>query len=189
MVWRKTAGRGYMPAGSGSERLCLVYPAPRYPAASWDSGVRAFKCDIPLSSQLVLAGIKHLNRLEQVLATRAWPDGVEEGIFCDESGHVICGTRSNLFWVSKGQLMTPSLHRCGVAGVMRNKINKLSSLVNMPVHIVDASWDTLLNSDEAFICNSLIGIWPLRSLASRQWEKRGPMTTALQTALAHPRLT
>lgn len=187
MVWRKSTGRGYAPAGSASDRLCLVYPAPLYPSTFWEEGIRAFQCDIRLSAQPALAGIKHLNRLEHVLASRTWPDGMDEGILCDQNGHVVCGTRSNLFWVSHGHVMTPDLHDCGVAGVMRNKINKLCPSLDIPICIGKGSWEALLNSDEAFISNSLIGIWPLRSLALRQWQ-RGSVTAALQAAIAHPRL-
>lgn len=188
MVWRKAGARGYAPTQTASDRLCLAYPAPRYPTSHWDIGIKTFQCDIQLSAQPALAGIKHLNRLEQVLASRAWPADMDEGLLSDREGHVICGTRSNLFWVSQDQLYSPALDTCGVAGIMRSKIYDAATSIKIPVCTSKSDWNVLLSSDEAFICNSLIGIWPLRSLGSQQWGGRGPVTTALQLALAHPRI-
>jgi 4-amino-4-deoxychorismate lyase len=113
---------------------------------------------------------------------------MDEGLLGDPDGHVICGTRSNLFWVFQGRLFTPALDNCGVAGVMRSKIFEAAASIKIPVSIGKSDWNVLLSSDEAFICNSLIGIWPLRSLATRQWRGCGPITAALQRALAHPRI-
>ena len=69
-----------------------------------------------MAAQPLLAGIKHLNRLEQVLASRDWPDGVDEAMLGDDRGQPVCATRANLFWVRHGVLHTPALDRCGVAG-------------------------------------------------------------------------
>jgi 4-amino-4-deoxychorismate lyase len=73
-----------------------------------------------LSNQPLLAGLKHLNRLEQVLARAEWQDGEHaEGLMLDQAGRVIEGVFSNLFLVRDGVLITADLKRCGVAGVMR----------------------------------------------------------------------
>lgn len=186
LLLRAGAGRGYAPRGGAVDRLLLLHPLPDYPAAHWREGIAAFRCGLRLGRQPALAGIKHLNRLEQVLASRDWPEGMGEGILCDERGAPVCGTRSNLFWVAQGTLHTPALDGCGVAGVMRDKILACVTALGLPVRIETRPWKALVEADEAFVSNSLIGIWPLRSLAQRQWPAPGPVTARLAGLLRHP---
>jgi 4-amino-4-deoxychorismate lyase len=80
MLLRSGAGRGYRPQTRQADRLVLGYPLPAYPAGHWSRGIDAFRCGLKLGRQPALAGIKHLNRLEQVLGGRGWPEGAEEGI-------------------------------------------------------------------------------------------------------------
>jgi 4-amino-4-deoxychorismate lyase len=188
LVLRQAGARGYAPGSEASDRLVLCAPAPRYPAACWTQGIQALRSPVPLAPQPLLAGVKHLNRLEQVLASRGWPDGVMEALQTDPDGHPLCGTRSNLFWVKNGCLYTPDLSLGGVCGIMRNKIMHLAHSLNIPLHTVRAPWQALLEADEAFVCNALIGLWPLRALDARHWPAPGPLSLRLQAALAHPRL-
>ncbi|MFP5357091.1 MAG: aminodeoxychorismate lyase [Gammaproteobacteria bacterium] len=188
LVLRQAGDRGYAPGGEASERLVLCAPPPSYPAACWTQGIRALRSAVTLAPQPLLAGVKHLNRLEQVLASRGWPDGVLEALQTDPGGHPLCGTRSNLFWVKNGCLYTPDLGLGGVCGIMRNKIMHLAHSLNIPLYVVRAPWQSLLEADEAFICNALIGLWPLRALDERRWPAPGPVSRRLQAALAHPRL-
>lgn len=186
LLLRSGAGRGYTPQTAQADRLLLAYPLPAYPAEHWTQGIAAFRCSLRLARQPALAGIKHLNRLEQVLASRDWPEGAAEGILCDERGVPVCGTRSNLFWISEGQLHTPALDGCGVAGMMRDKVLACATALGLPVRVESRPWAKLLDADEAFVSNSLIGVWPLRSLEQRQWQAPGPVTTRLAAVLRHP---
>jgi 4-amino-4-deoxychorismate lyase len=188
LLVRSGAGRGYRSTESACERLLLVYPAPVYPARYWSEGVVAFRSSIIMAAQPALAGIKHLNRLEQVLASRDWQDGADEGILCDADGAPVCGSRSNLFWVDGDGLHTPALERCGVAGRQRERILEAARTSAIPLHISPCRWTDLMNAEEAFLSNSLIGIWPLRALDQRRWKAPGPVTGRLAAALAHPRL-
>jgi 4-amino-4-deoxychorismate lyase len=188
IVMRKVGRRGYKIFGAASDRLLMRYPAPKYPEALWTSGVSAFFCELRLAAQPALAGIKHLNRLEQVLASRHWPDGADEGILRNQAGQPICGTRSNLFWASAGKLYTPALNQCGVSGMMRSKIMALASSLKMETIVTLAAEADLNAADEAFFSNSLIGIWPLRQLERHAWTAPGPITAALTAALQQPRL-
>ncbi|MBL6751469.1 MAG: aminodeoxychorismate lyase [Nevskia sp.] len=188
LLLRAGGGRGYRPAGHDADRLVLRYPAPVYAAAAWEQGVAAFRCALKLAAQPALAGIKHLNRLEQVLASRDWPDGMDEGLLGDGDGAPVCGTRSNLFWVRRGRLHTPALDRCGVAGVMRDRVLALAARLGIQVQVAQRPWQHLLEADEAFVTNSLIGTWPLRSLDGHRWPAPGPLTASLAAALRHPRL-
>ncbi|HZR37031.1 MAG TPA: aminodeoxychorismate lyase [Nevskia sp.] len=186
LLLRAGAGRGYAPRGTAADRLLLRYPLPLYPAACWREGIRAFRCGLRLGRQPALAGIKHLNRLEQVLASRDWPEGMDEGILCDERGAPVCGSRSNLFWVGEGVLHTPALDGCGVAGMMRDKVLAAAAALGMAVRIETRPWAKLIDADEAFVSNSLIGLWPLRELEQRRWPAPGPVTARLAAALRHP---
>jgi 4-amino-4-deoxychorismate lyase len=149
-------------------------------------GIRAFRSPVTLARQPLLAGAKHLNRLEQVLASRDWPDGADEGILCDAEDHAICGTRSNLFWVREGRLGTPPLDTCGVRGVMRHTILELARQQNLNVELRDLHWTALQQADEVFVCNSLIGLWPVRWLGERALAAPGPVTALLLKALGLP---
>lgn len=187
MLMRAGSGRGYRADGGATDRLLCRYPAPAYPAAAWSTGVTAFRSDFRLASQPALAGIKHLNRLEQVLAGRDWQAGADEALLSDESGRPVCGTRTNLFWVAGGALHTPALERCGVAGLMRRKVLALAPVLGIATQVRDGSWDEVDAADEAFLTNSLVGIWPLARLGARRWAAPGPVTRRLSERLAHPR--
>jgi 4-amino-4-deoxychorismate lyase len=141
-----------------------------------------------MARQPQLAGIKHLNRLEQVLAARDWQDDADEGILCDGEDQPVCGTRSNLFWVTAAGLHTPALEDCGVAGIMRDRVIEAARAERLPVQIAATHWTCLMDSEEAFVTNSLIGIWPLRAIGDRCWTAPGPVTARLARALGHPQL-
>lgn len=183
---RSGAGRGYAPTSRACERILLRYPAPRYPASCWSEGVAATLSSVVLAEQPLLAGVKHLNRLENMLAARGWPQGVQEALLCNAAGHLICGTRSNVFWVREGRLQTPKLTGCGVAGMMRAKVLDAVRAMGVASEMVEAPLAELQNASEAFLSNSLIGIWPLRRLDNHEFGEPGPLTVRLQTALAQP---
>jgi 4-amino-4-deoxychorismate lyase len=186
MLLRKAGGRGYRPDHDDCDRLLLLSEAPQYPPSFVTQGIRAFRSPVILAQQPLLAGAKHLNRLEQVLASRDWPDGVDEGILCDAEGHAVCGTRSNLFWVRDGRLGTSPLGACGVRGVMRHRILELARQQNLNVELRDLSWTALQQADEVFVSNSLIGLWPVRSLGDRMLAAPGAVTSVLLQALSLP---
>ena len=185
---RRATGRGYRPLSDDCDRLLLLGEVPRYDERNWTEGIEACRSALQLAEQPALAGLKHLNRLEQVLASRDWPAPVQEAILGDGHDRPVCGTRSNLFWVEHGVLVTPDLSRCGVAGAMRERVLELAASLNLETVVTDAPWASLLHAQEAFVTNSLIGIWPLRRLETRHWPEPGPLTMRLQAALRHPRL-
>jgi 4-amino-4-deoxychorismate lyase len=188
VLMRAGAGRGYRAQEGATDRLLRLYPLPGYRGAAWHSGVAAFRSRLQLATQPALAGIKHLNRLEQVLAGREWEEGADEALLGDEAGRPVCGTRTNLFWAAGGALHTPALERCGVAGLMRHKVLGLARGLGLDTRVRDnAGWDELEAADEAFLTNSLVGIWPLARLGPRRWPAPGPVTRRLIERLAHPR--
>lgn len=185
---RAGGGRGYTPTTRQCDRILLRYPAPRFPASHWSEGVNAIRSAVTLAAQPRLAGVKHLNRLENVLAARAWPAGVQEALMCDAAGNLVCGTRSNLFWVEPGRLCTPKLAHCGVSGLMRARVLELARSLGLPVDQVEAPVERLRAAREAFITNSLIGLWPLRRLDDHDFGPPGTVSLHLQQGLAHPAL-
>jgi 4-amino-4-deoxychorismate lyase len=112
-----------------------------------------------------MAGLKHFNRLENVLARNEWIDNsIAEGLMLDDHGNVIEGTMSNVFAAKDGELHTPQLNRAGVSGVMRAHVINLAKQQNLIVHEHDISLSTLRQMDEVFLTNSLIGIWPVKKI-------------------------
>lgn len=176
IVTRGSGGRGYAPDLAPQPRRIVSTMAYKPDADAWNRGIRVGICETRLASNPALAGIKHLNRLEQVLASRELHD-VDEGLMLDPDGFVVEGTRSNLFVASVGVLLTPPVDRAGVAGVMRDLlIDKAGAEVRA------LGVDALLSADEVFVCNSVFGIYPVTALAGRAFEV-GPLTRAAQSLI------
>lgn len=183
VLTRGSGQRGYaMPTESTPTRIVSAAAWGGYPAERAEHGVVVRWCDTRLAIQPLLAGIKHLNRLENVFARSEWNDpAIAEGLMLDMDGTVVEGTMSNLFIVCGGELITPPLDRCGVSGAMRACVLQLAANLAIPVREARLLPDDVLAADEAFICNSLAGIWPLRQLQTRQWHA-WPLTWRLQQA-------
>jgi 4-amino-4-deoxychorismate lyase len=161
-VTRGPGERGYaLPASPQPTRVVAAFTPPPVAAEVYALGVRMRVCSIRLAEQPLLAGIKHLNRLEQVLARAEWNDpAIAEGVLLDSHGRVISATMANLFVVVDGELLTPSLDRCGVAGVARAEV-----LAACPqARVAELTLDTLLDAGEVFLSSSVRGILPVRSL-------------------------
>lgn len=165
LVTRGSGGRGYRPAGDHEPtRILTLHPLPDYGAPAPEAGIAVFVCRQRLALQPALAGMKHLNRLEQVLASLEWPgDDFREGLMLDTDGNVIEGTRSNLFWSEGGRLLTPSLARCGVAGILRGYL--LDTLPDVEV-VEESPLTRILRAEQLFVCNSVFGIWPVTQVAN-----------------------
>ena len=164
ILTRGSGGRGYSPPPHAQpRRLVAAYPWPSYPETWMSRGIEALWCRTPLGSSPALAGVKHLNRLEQVLGRSEWTDpAIAEGIMCDAGGWMIGGTMTNLFLVSRDQLVTPRIDRCGVAGVMPGLVIDVALGLGIGVVEERLSPQDLAEVDAAFVTNSLIGLWPLR---------------------------
>lgn len=188
LLLRAGQARSYPPDNAAADRLLILYPPPAWSETFWTKGVRVMRCELRLSEQPAFAGIKHLNRLEQVRAAAELPPGIQEGLLCDGAEHPIGGTRTNLFWVKGGALYTPELSRCGVAGMMRGKVLELAAGQGITSRVGPWTWSQLEEAEEIFLTNSLIGIWPVHDLDGRAWSAPGPMTKLLMRVLAHPRL-
>jgi len=168
---RGEGGRGYRyPDPVQPRRIFMRHPWPDYPQQNGREGVQVRFCTTTLARQPALAGLKHLNRLEQVLARNEWQDAqIAEGLMLEENGsvigkNVIEGTMSNVFMLQNDILYTPDLSACGVAGIMRETILELARNAGMTVCITNITKDHLCEADEIFLTNSLIGLWPVNRL-------------------------
>ncbi len=181
VVTRGPGARGYGPHSAVTPtRIVSVSPAPVYPASYGQEGVRVRVCTLRLACQPRLAGIKHLNRLENVLARAEWQDSaVAEGLLLDDGGRVVEGTMSNLFCVLHGRLVTPDLSRCGVEGVQRERVMAFARAAGIPLEVRDLTLDELLAAEEVFLVNSLIRLWPIAALEDRKWNP-GALTRRIQ---------
>jgi 4-amino-4-deoxychorismate lyase len=181
IVTRAAATRGYQAArNTPTERLLLFYPQsfPAVPVLS--TGVSVRVCRQRLAEQPALAGMKHLNRLEQVLARAEWSDpAIAEGLVLDTAGRLIEGVASNVFLVRAGSVHTPRLHRCGVAGVIRELLLRSVGAIGVPLRETDLTLDDLLQADEVFLTNSVVGIQPVLKIDCLH-KRRGDVTIALQ---------
>lgn len=177
-------GRGYqLPADPSPTRIVQLLPFPTYPDQPAVKGITARWCNVQLSSAPLLAGIKHLNRLEQVLARAEWTDiSIREGILCGDDGYIAEGTMSNIFIVKDNILKTPNLQNYGVEGIMRNHLIDLARSINLCVEVCGLTKNDLLAADEVFFCNSLIEVWPLHQLEQQRFEV-GQITRKLQHLL------
>jgi len=184
IVTRGSGGRGYgVPEKLLPRRILQLHPWPGFPPTARESGVAVRLCTTRLCHNPQLAGIKHLNRLEQVLARREWDDPlIGEGLLLDVDGRLVEGTMSNLFLVREEILLTPDLSCCGVAGIMRSIILEQAERQSLRAEIRALDSADLLAADEVFLCNSLIGIWPVSAVDDRPYRK-GAVTTRLQQLL------
>jgi 4-amino-4-deoxychorismate lyase len=184
VLTRGIGARGYAPpAVQACTRIVLAAPLPPHAQPDAAVDITARWCTLRLARQPRLAGIKHLNRLENVLARSEWDDpAIFEGLLCDDSGAVIGGVMSNLFWVKQGELFTPDLSQCGVAGVARTRMLRAALRHGIRTHIGRLPPDAILAADEVMICNSVIGVRRVARLDDVTWSPAG-WTDTLKTAL------
>ncbi len=142
-------------------------------------------CQLRLGENPALAGIKHLCRLEQVLAQlELRGHAAQQGLMLDASGHVVGGTSSNLFAVRKSVLTTPTLARCGIKGVMRRAVLETARTLGLRADESDLTLPDVFDADELFVTNALFGIWPVTDLDGRRFPL-GPTTERLMAALGY----
>ena len=163
IVTRGSGGRGYaVPMLPQPTRIVYMMPEPSGRSELSSEGVRVRLCQHRWSSNVALAGIKHLNRLDQVMARSEWNDvNIHEGIMLDQDGLVISGVMSNLFIEADGMLITPKLDQCGINGTMAELVGAIAKQSGIKLVQRDVTFDALLNADAVFITNSLNGIWPV----------------------------
>lgn len=188
IITRGVGGRGYRIAEEMTPTVCIaVFPKASYPEHYYTHGVSVRVCSQRLGCNTTLAGLKHLNRLEHILARAEWRDeNIAEGLLFDSNNNLIEATVSNIFVVKNSVLHTPDLSEAGVAGVMRRFIlDELAPELHITAKVQKISLDELMTADEIFLCNSVYGIWPVVKILNdcEHVFSVGKLTSALQQLL------
>jgi len=169
IVTRGIGERGY--ALSSKVPPTIVLSLSGAPPSAPREGLRLRWCQTPLAIQPRLAGVKHLNRLEQVLARAEWDDAdsaqpaIHDGLQCDTAGRVVSATSANLFVLRDGRWLTPPVADCGIAGVCRGWI--LDRFAESAECVLTR--DEVESADAIVLCNAVRGILPVAALGSRRW--------------------
>ena len=175
VLTRGAGGRGYAPASDPRPGWVLslhALPAP-LPAP-----LRLRWCTLRLARQPALAGLKHLNRLEQVLARAEWTDpDIHEGLLLDSAGKLACATSANVFLLRDGQWCTPPVDQAGVAGIARAWVLAQGRAREQRLTVADVE-----AAEALFLCNAVRGILPVGRLGERRWDPH-PAVRELQAAL------
>ena len=165
---RGTGGVGYAPPPDPTPTRIVVRRAwPEHYAAKATHGVKIGIASHPLSTNSRLAGLKHLNRLDQVLASREIDSAHwDEALMRDADGQIIEATRCNVFAVLDDELVTPALDTAGVRGVMRKNVLAVAAALGITTRECSLRLADVEGADELFLCNAIAGIWPVVMLHS-----------------------
>ena len=181
LLTRGSSSRGYRaPPDITPRRILMTSSWPEYASRWARDGVRVRLCQTRLGHNPALAGIKHCNRLEQILARREWQNEVEEGLMQDTAGNIIEGTMSNIFLIHDERLVTPRLDRCGVAGVTRERIIARAPGLGIAVREVQVTLEQVRQASGLFLCSTLLGLCPVRKFEDRDYPI-SPLLTTLRT--------
>lgn len=161
IVTRGEGGRGYLPPDDANHTILIgIGVAPDY-SVQQSRGVHLDVSPVPVSSNRYLAGLKHLNRLENILAKQRLSVHCFDDVMLDSDGNVVECIQSNIFCFINGVLVTPSLIKSGVQGTYRKHILESQSIYS--VNVCTLPLKQLQQADEIFIANSLMGIVPVIS--------------------------
>lgn len=178
-------GRGYLPCETAEPVIVIsLYPFPGYESDYAGMGIGIGVSRLRLGHCPVLAGMKHLNRLEQVLVRQdLHAMGYLEGVVLDQDDFVVEAAFSNICTVSGKLLKTPILDRAGVAGVMRGWVMENAPFLGLSPSECRLTLPDIMAADEVFLCNSVNGLWPVIAI-DHQGFSIGSATRALQDEFA-----
>lgn len=184
----QATARGYAVSGrEQATRVVIRYPWPVENPVLQQQGVSVRVAAMRLGENPALAGLKHCNRLEQILA-RGEPGAAAaaESLMLSRSGNLVCGTMTNVFLVDGSpqspRLRTPAIDHCGVAGVMRRVVLREATRAGIPTTECTLLPDDLAGASEVFLTNARVGIWPVGRVEERTLAP-GPVTRRIQNLL------
>jgi 4-amino-4-deoxychorismate lyase len=181
VITRGPGPRGYRPPQDPTVTRIVTASAMRSAPSATSEGIVARVCDTRLGLNPRLAGIKHLNRLEQVLACAEWDDpDIAEGLMLATDERLIGATAANLFLVRHGRLHTPEIRDCGVAGIMRQLVLAAAKSLDLGVEVGDLGLAELRAADEIFVTNAVTGIRPVIEVRGEGSWPAGEVTRALR---------
>jgi 4-amino-4-deoxychorismate lyase len=171
IITRGEGARGYAPSAiTNPTRVVIKSAIPNYAPDIFEKGVSLHLCETRLPPQNKLAGIKHLNRLENVMARMEWSDeSLFDGLMLDQQDGVIECTMSNIFVRFDDMLITPDLTACGVAGITRQRIIWFANMLRLKVEVKSLPFAKMAFADEVIICNSLFGAIAVSNIGYKKW--------------------
>jgi len=166
VLTRGDGGRGYAPpAEAQGRRIVSLHALPPAGPDAWTVGL----CTTRLGRNTTLAGLKHISRLEQVLAAaEVAAAGWDEGLMLDDGGLVIEATRHNVFFLRSGRICTPPLTHAGVAGVMRQLVIETADAMGIGGEEQPLRYDELHEIDALFLCNAVAGLRRVNRIGTRE---------------------
>ncbi len=187
-ITRSEQSRGYQPiAGAPATRILSLHDWPDYPEKLYSEGITMGVSDIHYAHQPALAGIKHGNRLEQVLAAQSIPQHQDDVVMLDSKKHLISSSKGNLFIKIGQEWLTPDLTMCGINGVTRDAVlahfsstSTLHSIAHIPLDEFTSKIDHI---EAAFTCNSIMGIVPIKTLLDTSLHSVNECNALRQTLL------
>ncbi|MDO6705748.1 aminodeoxychorismate lyase [Photobacterium sp. 1_MG-2023] len=173
-VSRGAGGRGYSPAGCQNTQVVVSdFPWPAHYAQWQQEGIELGVCRQRLGLSPMLAGLKHANRLEQVLLKQEIDaNGWLDAVVLDANGDVAETCASNIFWRKGNTLYTPELSLAGVHGLMRAHVCELAAALGFCLEYVKSTLDDLLCADEVFITNALMALVPVTKIQHKTYQER-----------------
>ncbi len=176
LLTRGIGERGYRQVDSGKPtRVVIISGFPEHA----EQNAKVCLCKHPVSINPVLAGMKYLNRLDNVLARREWGDEFDEGFMFDIHGNLVEGTMSNVFCIKNNALFTPELDQCGVSGIVREQVLSIAKEKDIKTKLQNMTIDDIGSMDEIFITNSIIGLWSVSCVGEVKYPV-GDMTRNLE---------
>ncbi|RLA48501.1 MAG: aminodeoxychorismate lyase [Gammaproteobacteria bacterium] len=170
-ISRGSGPRGYAPPAATRPRIIITASELSYDCQQMGAAAVLSLANVRWPTQPALAGLKHLNRLEQVLAAaERCAAGTDEAVMLGQSGQLVSVVAGNLFLVRGGTLQTPALVDCGIAGTRRRLVmERWAGTLGLPVRETTLSLQDLEAADEVFYCNSLLGLRPVSRFGQRHW--------------------
>ncbi|MGF1753693.1 aminodeoxychorismate lyase [Vibrio makurazakiensis] len=183
-ISRGAGGRGYSTQNLVKPTVTIsTFDYPSHYTGWQDLGVELGVCKQAIGLSPLLAGHKHNNRLEQILMKDEMDQtGEVDGVVLDILGNVIETTMANLFWRKGQTVYTPQLTQSGVAGVMRKQVLTALNQTELSVNIGDYCLSQLMQAEEVFITNSILGVAPVTRISENLFNI-GTVTRSLQGQL------
>lgn len=180
LKWIMTRGetaRGYaFPESIKPTHIYESFPYVGFVRRQWEQGIKVRVSDVPITQNSFLAGIKHLNRLDSVMAKMLQPQQVDEVLLAKSNGEIVEATMGNVFWFEDGQWWTPPLDCAGVNGIIRRRLLKTGQTeTGLAFGEKVLNSDSLAQTSAAFVCNVVLGAWPIRGVDSEPPNKTKKM--------------
>lgn len=138
----------------------------KYKDEDYINGFKVRISEVLRNSTSRVVAFKTLNYLENIIEYElCQSSGFNEAIFFNELGNLCEGCTSNIFIVKNKNIYTPPVKDGLLPGVVRNWVIR-----NFQVKETRITKEELLNSDEVFLTNSLVGVIKVSSIEDKLFD-------------------